>query len=590
MKFMLPKLQAFVVFGVCAAAVPAAAEELTDAPAEDAPVVPAEDSTAEPASAPETSDTADAPTEPPPAEAAPTGAAPPEEEPAAEASAAASFDGESLAVSGAADDPPPAGEAEPGAQHDRWETFVSGYFRAPFTLGVSPRPGPDDPDGPAKLQLSYGPTRTIDASYYSFAYTRLQEQDWAELFVHAKKDHVEGVVGWMGYWYQGAGFRNPDAGWAPGMAYLRLDSDFEAVGVQPNIALTAGAFWPSFGHFEKYDTYTLGRFRHLGEQLKLTVPVNPDLEVSLVHGFGGGRDGSFIYQVNPPIYGAKTGIDLLTYANLGLKYKEYVDLGLHFNYEWTSDPNLFQQAVPGKSYADARKAMLQTVGAEVTLAAPYAGSLWLSPSLVTVKNGWALGATGGTEVMHSQSGEGLAANYLAWTNSPNDSTGSGSLLNVGFLYENSLSGISGKPRGSVMPEVTLNVFGLYTSASLDLPEGSVIPQDTLSQFKYGADVEVQPLDWLGIMLRWDEVNYDLESTGYVFSSITSRLTFSSHFLSSESIYLQYSRYRYGDRMVLAGTWPWGTPLVAGSDIIQGGTYADQKPDMDVIKIQASIAF
>jgi hypothetical protein len=30
--------------------------------------------------------------------------------------------------------------------------------------------------------------------------------------------------------------------------------------------------------------------------------------------------------------------------------------------------------------------------------------------------------------------------------------------------------------------------------------------------------------------------------------------------------------------------------VAGSDIVQGGTYAGYKPDMDVVRLQASIAF
>jgi len=142
----------------------------------------------------------------------------------------------------------------------------------------------------------------------------------------------------------------------------------------------------------------------------------------------------------------------------------------------------------------------------------------------------------------------------------------------------------------VMPEVTLNVFGLMMNANLDLPAGSVIPQDSIKQFKYGADVSVQALSWLGIMLRYDEVNYDLENSGYIFSSITPRVTFSSHFLSGESIYVQYSRYRYGDNMVLAGNWPWGTPLVAGSDIVQGGPYSGDKPDMDVVKLQATVAF
>ena len=93
------------------------------------------------------------------------------------------------------------------------------------------------------------------------------------------------------------------------------------------------------------------------------------------------------------------------------------------------------------------------------------------------------------------------------------------------------------------------------------------------------------------MLRGDTVNYYTSTVGYIFSAITARAIFSSHFLSSESIYPQYSRYIYGNRMVLAGKWPWGsTPVVPGSDIIQGGAYSGKKPDQDVIKLQATVAF
>src|SRR5262249_28432351 len=109
----------------------------------------------------------------------------------------------------------PAAE-KPAAEPEGWHTELHGYFRAPMALGLSSRPGPDNPTGPSSTQISYGPNRTVDASYYSFAYTRLQEQDWAEVFVHEKRKHVDAAVGWMGYWYQSAGFRNPDAGWVPG--------------------------------------------------------------------------------------------------------------------------------------------------------------------------------------------------------------------------------------------------------------------------------------------------------------------------------------------------------------------------------------
>jgi hypothetical protein len=43
-------------------------------------------------------------------------------------------------------------------------------------------------------------------------------------------------------------------------------------------------------------------------------------------------------------------------------------------------------------------------------------------------------------------------------------------------------------------------------------------------------------------------------------------------------------------MGIAGKWPWGQQLVPGSRFTQGGPYAGDKPDMDVIKVQANVAF
>jgi hypothetical protein len=484
--------------------------------------------------------------------------------------------------------PPPEPAAKPTEESSGFRTFVSGYFRAPFAMGLSPRRDPGDQTGPSRMQVSYAPTRVLDASYYSFAYTRLQELDWAEVFFHAKKKHVEAVVGWMGYWFASAGFRNPDAAWAPGMAYLTLDTDVPLGSIKPNVALTAGAFWPQFGYHEKYDTLTLGRFRFVGEQLKFTVPVTPDVTITASQGFGTNRDGSFNIQFPAP-HQSVVGLDLLHYEHVKVAYKDYVDVGIHFNHQWTRDPNLTQQGSPGQAYPDARAAKFTTAGAEINVRAPYAGHLWVSPSFTRIRNGWAL-AQGGTEMMHSLGGSGYASNYMGWEDNADLSTGTGSSLNVGFLYENSLSTILGKQRGEVVPEVTLSAFGLFIDANLNLPKGSLLPQDHLGQMKYGADVTVHPLTWMSVMLRWDEVNYNLDDTGYVFSAITPRLTFQSHFLSSESIYIQYSRYRYGDRMVVVPKWPWGQYMIPGTRYTQAGPYAGEKPDMDVIKVQASVTF
>ena len=518
-----------------------------------------------------------------------------DEEPAPpKASVRAAAPDATVAHEGSSEAVPPPTKPEETEPPNDWHVEIHGYFRAPMSLGFSSRPNTDTPNGPSNGQISYGPNRTVDSTYYSFAYTRLQERDWAEVTFHAKKKHVDAAVGWMGYWFAGAGFRNPDAAGVPGVGSLTLDTDIGAGNLKPNIALQMGAWWPGFGYFEKYDTFTLGRFRHIGEQLRLTVPINPDLTIAAAQGFGTARDGSFKYSLaaNSPLYASTVGSVLLAYGNVRATYKKFLDVGLHYNTSWTRDPYLTAQAdvTSGKTYSAAAEARLSVVGAEVNVSAPYAGRLWLSPSFINAKNSWALGDSGGTEVMHSQGGLGIATNYLAWTNTASSSTGTGSIFNLGFLYENSLSNVQGKALGTV-PDVKLSVFGLFANASLDLPAGTQITQSSIKQFKYGADATVQALPWLGAMLRFDSVNYDLDHPGYIFSAITARLIVSSHFLSSESIYLQYSRYKYGDNMMLAQTWPWSTPLVAGNDVIQGnGGYAGKTPDMDVIKLQATVAF
>ena len=93
-------------------------------------------------------------------------------------------------------------------------------------------------------------------------------------------------------------------------------------------------------------------------------------------------------------------------------------------------------------------------------------------------------------------------------------------------------------------------------------------------------------------IRFDTVNMNMDKPAYIFSAVTARLVLRSHFLSSESIYLQYSRYIYGDKMGIAAKWPWGTPVVQGSDVIQTkvAEYTGMTPDENVVKLQATIAF
>ena len=172
----------------------------------------------------------------------------------------------------------------------------------------------------------------------------------------------------MGYWFQGAGFRNPDASWAPGLAYVAFDSDFrlgDNPGASSNkVVFTMGSWWPKFGYFEKYDTYTLGRFRQLGEQLELTVPLDPyltDYSVVLTEGLAPTGTVALTTGLRPstgPSWAdhlVERGACLQQVLRPRVALQHRVDLGY---------PNLEQQSAPGaKSYGAAADAHLTVAGA-----------------------------------------------------------------------------------------------------------------------------------------------------------------------------------------------------------------------------------
>ena len=454
-----------------------------------------------------------------------------------------------------------------------WDVSLSGYFRAPMMLGLSRRADPGDSSGARHWQVTHAPNRLLDANYSSFAYTRLEEGDWAELYVTAKRPHVAATVGLMGSWYTWAGYENSNAGWLPAQAWVELDSEVSVGALRPHLTLQGGVFWQRWGMFEKYDTYMFGRFHQAGAAVEAELPLG-QLEARLVEGFGTNRNGA------PD---AGTGLTLLHYTHLGLRYGKVLDAGVYYNTSWTRDPSLFigsgtapeQTPVPpgpngepgGGSYAQARDARVDVYGADLHLRVPHVGHAWLAASHIALDNGWALPAI--VEVVHSPGGFGLAENYLGY-GSPG-STGSGSLLNLALLYENSLQGLAGAPEGR-WPDLALSVFGMLVNARRELSPGSTLPRDQ-DQLKWGSDLTLKLYPWVAFMLRYDLVDLDTDAPGHAFRIVTPRVTFTSHILSTESIWLQYSRYFYDD--VSLETRP---------------TQPYARPDQHVIKLQANLSF
>jgi hypothetical protein len=76
------------------------------------------------------------------------------------------------------------------------------------------------------------------------------------------------------------------------------------------------------------------------------------------------------------------------------------------------------------------------------------------------------------------------------------------------------------------------------------------------------------------MARYDQVDLDTNAPGHRFRVVTPRITFTSHILATESIWLQYSRYFYDDDLTLETS----------------ATQPYPHPDQHVIKLQANLSF
>jgi hypothetical protein len=463
-------------------------------------------------------------------------------------------------------------EAEPEEEWDilaPWEMDFHGYFRGPFRLSFSKRRDPQLPDSSEELQVKYESNGLVDTNGSTFGYTRLNESEWGELFVTAKKKHVAATIAFMGSWYQFVAGHKDDSIVAPGLGWITLDTDFNLGSLRPHIALKMGAFLQVYGAFGKYDTYLFGRHHNSGETLELTIPVSDNLSFRLNDGIGYYRSGT---------KDTGFGAVMVHHLHAGANIKKVLNIGFYFNHNWTKDPTLFQNSDPTKilgPYSEARKAKMMVVGLDAHINASRFGHLWLAYSHITLENGWAITGAG-TEIMHSgNGGQGIIDAYM-----PNGN-GDGSQHNVAWLYENTLSNLRGLDSPS-FPEVTLNLFGMLAAAKFDLdqnvPEGA---PDSTTQIKGGADLTLHPLSWLGFMVRYDGVDAEIldpennnnDLTNFKYHILTPRIIFSSHILSSESLWIQFSHYWYGNDV-----------------FVTDSTGAHTRPDANVLKMQCNIGW
>ncbi|MBZ0232034.1 MAG: hypothetical protein K8M05_06745 [Deltaproteobacteria bacterium] len=407
-------------------------------------------------------------------------------------------------------------DAGPGLDAGGVRFELHGYARMPLAAQATPR----EPF-------------LVDNDYYlsGFAYTRLYEPDWSELFFSAQKGNYKAEFGIFASLY--SDYAAPELENQLGIAQASVTAkrflDHDPLTVQ------LGVFWDRFGHLEPYDTYVFGRTHQGGLKVAYDLP-------------GGGR--------------AQTGIGLhqaQLRQNQGLTPIAHVagtypvgklDVGAYVLRTWTRDVRQLSPIQNGTMWvagADVRAPLPGDRGHAYLALALYDMTkvLYLAPAL---------------EVMHSTGGRGLTENFLGLESS-DDGTGR--------MYT-----LAGDVPARITDDVGVRAFGMATwvrSNQIDEMDPAV-NRDRRMYVKWGLEPSYRVRKGVIVAARFDRVILDLYDAENSFRVLSPKLVFPLE--TWGELALQYSHYWYGDKVTLR---PGQVPLVTD-------------PDTDVFKLQAQVAW
>ena len=257
---------------------------------------------------------------------------------------------------------------------------LHGYARMPLSAQATPR----EP-------------YLVDNDYYlsGFAYTRLYEPDWSELFFSATRGNYKAEFGLFASLYSdyaSARLEN-QLGVAQASVTAKQFMDVEPLTVQ------LGVFWDRFGYIEPYDTYIYGRTHQGGLKVAYELPT-------------GGRvqTGIGIHQAQ-----LQQNLGLTPIAHLAgahpIPGASGLELGAYTLRTWTRDKRQLSPIKDGTMWVagvDARYKLPAERGMAYLAFGYYNMDhvLYLAPAL---------------EVMHSTGGRGLTENYLGLDSSEDGS-------------------------------------------------------------------------------------------------------------------------------------------------------------------------
>ncbi|MBK8013379.1 MAG: hypothetical protein IPK13_18750 [Deltaproteobacteria bacterium] len=424
-----------------------------------------------------------------------------------------------------------------------WAFNFHGYIRAPLRFHGNPKRA--------------RPPYLVDDDYFQsgFAYTRINETEYAELFLGATHGRTRFVAG-----LQATRFSD----WAEttlqgqsGISLAFAEHDWVVEEGLAEVGLRAGMFWERFGYMDAYDTYVLGRMHMAGLRLRLRMF---DVWHTKV-GFGAHSDVISSNQGFTPLFYASSGVDF-----------GFVRASLFFGLSWTGDSK--------REFSIVEDGSLRVVGGEAAVAIPHVGTLEGSLGFYRARH--VLFLANGYEVLHSTGGRGLTQNFFG----PDSDSGTGEALVLGAQFDWALArtveAVSDRSVAAYFKGARVRLFGMLAwLASNQASENPLENFDQRVYIKWGIEPMYRPhlegWDMFFVALRFDRVILDKSHSTRAFRVYTPKVGVTPIRDFGLDVFVSYSMYSYG-----------GTVTLRPNQI--PGDLSVTEPDANVLKFQAQMAW
>lgn len=402
-----------------------------------------------------------------------------------------------------------------------------GYLLLPARLGVHERENPMQ--GQSGTVLHTPPLLAQDLR--DFQYTGVVPGPWLQLNFVYGNSVVSATAILAGTSAQdAAGYYNPVDQFGVNDAFLTLNLS-KKLGFP--FQLNVGAYTGRYGAMGAYDvgrygTPLIARTNTIGETITTGVQLG-ELFVMVEQGLGGqlGRPPVGLVPAGWNDFAdANVGATFVNHAHLGVAYRPFGRIGLHYLTAWTQD-----DLTNGGNIPDGR---ITVFGADAHVYAGRGGHLYLGAARTQATNAGTV--SGAIEILNARGGPELIEHYLG----PN-SGGNGHLTTIGAQYDLSLARlVFDKLYTGVSPDLLISVFGVTTAVGSNDPD-----YDGVRMLKGGGDVTYTFMSWMGVSERVDHVRMDSDDSRKAFTSFATRLLFHSNWRSRDEISLQYAYFQYG---------------------------------------------